>query len=141
MPNLFLVSSQVFSGNDESLDLSCALVDLQRKIRQKDKMMFCQLAPAGSDEVNIIVTHLVDLSIPHQLLHRVFAVEAVASEYLDGVSGHLIGDISCEGLGDGGVVRVSSPLIHFPGRPLVRHPRQLHLHCHLRQDEGHNLVL
>lgn len=88
-----------------------------------------------------IITHLVDLGISHQLLYRVFAVEAVASKYLNSVSCHLIGDVSSEGLGDGGVVGVSAALVHFPGGPLVRHPGQLHLHRHLSQEEGHSLVL
>lgn len=35
--NSFLESSQVFAGNNESLDLSCALVDLQRKLDNQTK--------------------------------------------------------------------------------------------------------
>lgn len=87
------------------------------------------------------ITHLVDLGIPHQLLYGVFAVEAVAAEYLNSVAGHLIGDVPGEGLGDRGIVGVSATLVYFPGGSLVGHPRQLHLHRHLSQEEGHSLVL
>ncbi|TNN88550.1 hypothetical protein EYF80_001333 [Liparis tanakae] len=50
-----------------------------------------------------IATYLVDLGVSHQLLHRVVAVEAVASKYLNGIRSHLIGDVSGECFGDGGV--------------------------------------
>lgn len=86
-------------------------------------------------------THLVDLSVSHQLLHRVFAVEAVSSKHLNGIRGHLIGDVPGECLGDGGIVGVFAALVHLPGGALVRHPGQLHLHRHLSQEEGHGLVL
>lgn len=70
---------------------------------------------ASNNYVYSIITHLVDLGIPHQLLHRVFAIEPIASKYLNSVSGHLIGDVSSEGLGDGGIVGVSAALVHLPG--------------------------
>lgn len=135
--NSFLESPQVFSGDDESLDLSCALVDLQKEIKLElsDTALTCSL------KVPLFNVYLVDLGVPHQLFYRIFAVEAVASKYLNGVGGHLIGDVSGEGLSDRGVVRVSATLVHFPGGPLVRHPCQFHLHRHLSQKEGHSLVL
>lgn len=80
-------------------------------------------------------THLVDLSVSHQLLHWVFAVEAVTSEYLNSIRGHLVGNVSGEGLGNGGVVGVPATLVHLPGSPLVRQPGQLHLHRHLSEEE------
>ena len=89
----------------------------------------------------MLVTHLVDLGVPHQLLNRILAVETVASEYLDSISSNLVGDVSSKGLGNRSIVSVSAALVYFPGGPLVRHPRQLHLHRHLSQKERHSLVL
>ena len=46
-------------------------------------------------------------NIPHQLLHRVLAVEAVTAKDLHGVSSSLVGNITSKGLGDRSVVRVT----------------------------------
>lgn len=136
------VFSNVFSCNDKSLDLSCAFINLQRTKKKKKKQLW-----SFANQLDILMTitwtlaHLVDLSIPHQLLHRVFTVETVASKHLDSVRCHLICDITSKGLCDRRVIRVSAALIHLPGRSLVCHPRQLNLHRHLSQEEGHSLVL
>ena len=58
----------------------------------------------------MLLNHLVDLSIAHQLLSRVLGVEAVASKDLDAVGGGLVGDVAGEALRDGGVQGV--PLAH-----------------------------
>lgn len=86
-------------------------------------------------------THLIDFGIPHELLHRIFCVEAIAPKDLHSISGHLVGDVPGEGLGDGGVEGVAAAGIHLPGGSLVPQPGQLHLHGHLCQQECHGLVL
>lgn len=85
--------------------------------------------------------YLVDFCIPHQLLNGVIRVEAIASKNLNGVGGHLIGDIPSKRLCNGCKVGVPAALVHFPGGPLVGHPSQLYLHCHISQHERNRLVL
>merc|ERR1712055_835776 len=79
-----------FPGNDDPLDLSCALIDL------------------------------VDLCISHQLLSRVFSVETVATKDLNSVSGGLVGHVSGKALGNGGVQRVPLSHVSLPSRLHVR---------------------
>ena len=57
-----------FPADDDSLDLSCSLVDL------------------------------INLGVPHQLLNRVLSVEAIASKHLDSISGGLLRKKTLKGL-------------------------------------------
>ncbi len=61
--------------------------------------------------------------------------------YLDTVGGALVGDVSGEALGDGGVVGVAAALVDLPGGALHAESRRLHVHRHVRQHEGDGLVL
>lgn len=55
--------SQDFSGDDHTLNLRCAFIQL------------------------------VDLSITHELLDRVFSIKAVPAKDLNGISGALVSDV------------------------------------------------
>ena len=86
-----------FPGNDDSLDLSGALVDLMKK--ENEQHIFEKLCVKHTKGKN----HLVDFGIAHQLLSGVVGVEAVAAKDLDAVGGGLVGDVTREALGNGGV--------------------------------------
>ena len=82
-----------FPGNDDSLDLSGALVDLMKK--ENEQHIF-ENYKGGRN-------HLVDFGIAHQLLSGVVGVEAVAAKDLDAVGGGLVGNITSKAFGHGGV--------------------------------------
>ncbi|GMT32173.1 hypothetical protein PFISCL1PPCAC_23470, partial [Pristionchus fissidentatus] len=84
---------------------------------------------------------LVDLGVSHQLLHRVFAVEAVSSEDLDGVGGCLVGLVGSEALGNRGKVG-GAHLKPDVSRGLVGHESaHLEIDGHVGQHELNCLVV
>ena len=86
-----------FPGNDDSLDLSGALVDLMKKENEQHIFEKLHVKHKGGKD------HLVDFGIAHQLLSGVVGVEAVAAKDLDAVGGGLVGDITSKAFGHGGV--------------------------------------
>merc|ERR1712083_443228 len=100
-----------FPGNDDSLDLSGALVDL------------------------------VDFGIAHQLLSGVVGVEAVAAKDLDAVGGGLVGDITSKAFGNGGVQGVLLSNVGLPGRLHVCQPGTLGADGHVSEHEADRLVV
>ena len=113
------VLGDVFSSNDELLDLASPLVNLE------------------------------DLCISHKLLNRVVAVKSIASKNLNGISSILVGSVTSKELrtlfspvilqrlylGDGGEISVSNTGINLPGGLVSHQSSELRSRGHLSQKE------
>ena len=95
--------------DDDALDLSGSLVNLQRK-RQCYRFPDLRARHSASTDKKTIYFYLVNLGVAHEFLHRVLGVEAVAAEDLDGVRRRLVRHVRRETLRDRRVVAVTVPL-------------------------------
>jgi len=101
----------MLASNDQLLNLTCSLVDLE------------------------------DLSVTHQFLHGIVAVEAVTAEDLNSIRCILISSVTSEKLCDRGEVSISVSSIDLPGRLVSHKSSELGSRSHLSEEERDRLVL
>lgn len=85
--------------------------------------------------------YLIDFSVSHQFLHRIFGVESVPAENLNRICCVLIRQICGETFRYRGLVSVFDTVIGFPSRFHPSQPRVFHANRHVSQHESYGLVI